>query len=109
MNDKKLNVWLAEKIMGWNLIQSMWVDNITHVKISKKEWLPTKRVEQALICVEKCCIENKKFFDLNRNSLTCEKPWSARVRRVEDGIKAFSLGITAAEVICKAIYESMSK
>ena len=67
MDNKELDIWLAENVMGWRshkLSPKVWIDDIIKYTIPKSEWRPTQNIDQAVMALEKL-FEGKKWdFEL---------------------------------------------
>ena len=71
MEEKKLDIWLAEKVMGWHIVLLdrnvvPWYQKAEGIYFMKTyDWQPTKNIEQAFMLIEK----NNIVMALDRDSV----------------------------------------
>lgn len=106
MDNKELDKWLAENVMGWklNIMQTpyykYWLQGITY-RFYIDYWAPTEKIEQAFMCEDKLDPDQQiKYEDELRRVI--------RGNRSEE-VYLFELIHASAEQRCKAIYNTLSK
>jgi len=111
MTDQELDAEMARKVMGYGEdVDDFWVVDQWGKRITKKYWRPTRRVEQALDCIEHivCMSELDKrplYFSLTRRQ---DGLWEAELGPVSNSCTKGVVAVDSspAYATCKAIHET---